>query len=60
MAVCKIHNAAFDRNFLGITPKHEVRINQKLLDEVDDPMLRHSLQEIRGTTITVPQSCLKA
>jgi hypothetical protein len=47
---------AFDRNFLSITPTHEVRINQKLLDEVDGPMLRHGLQEMHGTTITVPRS----
>jgi len=56
IALCKIHHAAFDRNFLGITPKHEVRINQKLLDEVDGPMLRHGLQEMHGTTITVPRN----
>jgi putative restriction endonuclease len=56
MALCKIHHAAFDRNFLGITPKHEVRINQRLLDEVDGPMLKHGLQEMHGTTISVPRS----
>jgi putative restriction endonuclease len=56
LALCKIHHAAFDRNFLGITPKREVRINQKLLDEVDGPMLRHGLQEMHGTTITVPRN----
>ena len=56
MALCKIHHAAFDRNFLGISPTLEVRINQRLLDEVDGPMLRHGLQEMHGTTISVPRS----
>lgn len=56
MALCKIHHAAFDRNFLGITPQLEVRINAKLLDEADGPMLKHGLQEMHGTTIGVPRS----
>lgn len=56
MALCKIHHAAFDRNFLGITPKHIVHVNRKLLDEIDGPMLKHGLQEMHGTTIAVPRS----
>jgi putative restriction endonuclease len=55
MALCKIHHAAFDRHFLGITPKHVVKINQKLLDEVDGPMLLHGIQEMHGATISVPR-----
>ena len=50
---CKIRHAALDRNFLGITPSLVVRINQKLLDEVDGPMLKHGLKEMHGTTIAV-------
>ena len=53
---CKIRHAALDRNFLGITPSLVVRINQKLLDEVDGPMLKHGLKEMHGTTIAVPRS----
>jgi putative restriction endonuclease len=56
MALCKIHHAAFDRYFLGITPSLRVQINQKLLDEVDGPMLKHGLQEMHGTNIAVPRS----
>lgn len=56
MALCKIHHAAFDRHFLGVTPTLVVRINRKLLDEVDGPMLKHGLQEMHGTTISVPRS----
>ena len=55
MALCKIHHAAFDRNFLGIKPTLVVQINQKLLDEIDGPMLKHGLQEMHGVTISVPR-----
>ena len=54
LALCKIHHAAFDRNFLGITPALEVQINSRLLQEVDGPMLKHGLQEMHGSTIGVP------
>jgi putative restriction endonuclease len=56
MALCKIHHAAFDRSFLGISPDLIVRINQRLLDEVDGPMLKHGLQEMHGSTISVPRN----
>jgi putative restriction endonuclease len=55
LALCKIHHAAYDRDLLGITPDYEVQINRGLLDEIDGPMLRHGLQEMHGTTLTVPR-----
>ncbi|GAB3796018.1 HNH endonuclease [Humibacter antri] len=55
LALCKIHHASYDRNLLGITPDYEVRINQKLLDEVDGPMLRHGLQDMHGRRIMIPK-----
>lgn len=54
MALCKIHHAAYDRNFLGIDPDYRVHIDEELLIEVDGPMLQHGLKEMHGTTITVP------
>ena len=54
LSMCKIHHAAFDRNFLGISPDLRVEINRDLLEEVDGPMLRHGLQEMHGLTISVP------
>ncbi len=54
MSMCKIHHAAYDRNFLGVTPDFEVRINTGLLEEVDGPMLRHGLQEMHGQRLTLP------
>lgn len=44
LALCKIHHAAYDANVLGIRPDYVVEIHQRLLDEVDGPMLRHGLQ----------------
>ena len=42
-------------NMLGISPDYEVRIDHRLLEEIDGPMLRHGLQEMHGTLLTVPQ-----
>ncbi|MFE3103691.1 HNH endonuclease [Nocardia tengchongensis] len=54
LSLCKIHHAAYDENYLGITPDYEIRINQDLLDEVDGPMLRHGLQEMHAQHLFVP------
>lgn len=54
IALCKIHHASFDRRLLGITPDYEVRIDQRLLDEVDGPMLRHGLQDMHGRKLYLP------
>jgi putative restriction endonuclease len=54
LSLCKIHHAAFDSDLLGISPAYEIHIAHKLLDEVDGPMLRHGLQEMHGTRLTVP------
>ena len=51
LALCKIHHAAYDANVLGISPKYVVHIHQRLLDEIDGPMLRHGLQEHHGQTL---------
>jgi putative restriction endonuclease len=56
LALCKIHHAAFDANFLGVRPDYRVEINQALMEEVDGPMLKHGLQEMHGLSITVPRS----
>ncbi|MRH91054.1 restriction endonuclease [Nocardia sp. SYP-A9097] len=54
LSLCKIHHAAYDENFLGITPNYQVRINQTLLDEIDGPMLKHGLQEMHGRALFTP------
>jgi len=54
ISLCKIHHAAYDQNFLGITPDYEVRIDHNLLNEVDGPMLRHGLQDMHGRRLSLP------
>ncbi|MDQ7991771.1 MAG: HNH endonuclease [Propionicimonas sp.] len=54
LALCKIHHAAFDMNMVGISPDYVVRVDDRLLAEVDGPMLRHGIQEMHGTALTVP------
>jgi putative restriction endonuclease len=45
LALCKIHHAAYDRNILGIRPDLVVEVHDRLLAEIDGPMLRHGLQD---------------
>lgn len=56
LALCKIHHAAFDQNFLGITPQYKVEVKMKLLEEVDGPMLQHGIKDMHGQTIWTPKS----
>ncbi|QPR41188.1 HNH endonuclease [Brevibacterium casei] len=48
LAMCKIHHAAFDSNFLGVRPDYVIEIRSDILREVDGPMLRHGLQDLHG------------
>jgi putative restriction endonuclease len=56
MSMCKIHHAAFDQSFLGVSPDLRVEINRDLMAEVDGPMLKHGLQEMNGVRLHVPNS----
>ena len=56
LSLCKIHHAAFDLNYLGITPKFKIEVRQELLDEVDGPMLQHGIKALHGETISLPRS----
>jgi putative restriction endonuclease len=55
LSLCKIHHAAYDSDLLGIDPNYIVHINQRLLEDSDGPMLKHGLQEMHGTPLTLPQ-----
>lgn len=56
LALCKIHHAALDQHFIGITPDYKVDVDKKLLEEVDGPMLKYGIQEMNGTTIQLPKA----
>jgi putative restriction endonuclease len=55
LALCKLHHAAFDSNIIGVRPDLVIQVSQKVLDEIDGPMLLHGLQGFHGRSITVPR-----
>jgi putative restriction endonuclease len=55
LALCAIHHLAFDRNLLGIDPGGVVHIADRLLHEIDGPMLRTGLQGFHGERILLPR-----
>ncbi len=54
LSLCKIHHAAYDADILGISPDFHVHVSERVLEEHDGPMLKHGLQELDGTGITLP------
>lgn len=55
LSMCKIHHAAYDRNIIGIRPDLTVEVKEKVLEEVDGPMLRYGIQATHGTTLITPK-----
>ena len=56
LALCAIHHLAYDRNLLGIDPDGIVHIHERLLHEIDGPMLKNGLQHFHGAQIMQPKS----
>ena len=55
LSLCKLHHAAFDRQFLTVRPDYTIEVRQSILDEEDGPMLLHGLKGMHGTSIYVPR-----
>jgi putative restriction endonuclease len=55
LSLCRIHHGAYDQYLLGIAPDLQVQIKRHVLDEIDGPMLRHGLQDMHGSTISLPR-----
>ena len=55
IALCAIHHLAYDRNLMGIDPSGTVHVSERLLREVDGPMLRSGLQSFHGAAILQPR-----
>ena len=55
LALCKLHHAAFDGQFLGIRPDYVIEVRQDILRESDGPMLQHGLKEMHHTKLWVPK-----
>ena len=56
LAMCKLHHAAFDQMFIGITPGYHIVIPETIRREKDGPMLIHGLQGFHNESIVVPRS----
>ena len=56
LSLFKIHHAAFDQHFLGITPDFVVKVRQDLLDETDGPMLKYGIQTLNNNKLMLPSS----
>ncbi|NMB19996.1 MAG: hypothetical protein GX979_03960, partial [Firmicutes bacterium] len=54
LSLCKIHHAAYDRHFIGVTPDYQIVVRGDLLEEIDGPMLRHGIQEIHKKQLILP------
>lgn len=54
LALCKIHHAAFDNNFIGISPDYIIKIRTDLLAETDGPMLRFGIQSLNNAKLILP------
>ena len=56
LSLCKLHHAAFDRNFIGVRPDYVIEVRRDILDEHDGPMLLHGLKEIHGQHLVTPRN----
>jgi putative restriction endonuclease len=56
LSLCKIHHAAFDREYFGIQPDYRIVVRRKILKEKDGPMLKFGLQSINDMKLIVPRS----
>jgi putative restriction endonuclease len=54
LALCKIHHAAFDNNFIGVNPDYVIKIRPDLLNETDGPMLRFGIQSLNNAKLILP------
>lgn len=56
LALCKLHHAAFDRQFIGIRPDYVIEVRKSILEENDGPMLLHGLKGMHEQKLWVPRS----
>ncbi|HEX5043777.1 MAG TPA: HNH endonuclease [Candidatus Polarisedimenticolaceae bacterium] len=54
LALCKLHHAAYDTDFLGVRPDYVIEVRRDLLEEEDGPMLLHGLKGMQGRPLLVP------
>lgn len=55
LSLCKIHHAAYDSKMIGIDSDYRISVRSDVLQEIDGPTLRHSIQEVHGSTLQLPR-----
>jgi putative restriction endonuclease len=55
ISMCKIHHAAYDADIFGISPTYRVGVRPDVMEEIDGPTLRYTLQAINGSVIELPK-----
>jgi putative restriction endonuclease len=53
LSLCTIHHRAYDANLIGIAPDKFVHVSERLLNEIDGPMLRNGLQAFHQQKLRV-------
>jgi len=56
LSLCKMHHAAYDRNYFGIKPDYQIVVDPAIMQEEDGPMLKAGLQEIDKAKLILPRS----
>jgi putative restriction endonuclease len=54
ISMCKIHHAAYDADIFGISGEYKVGVRPDVMEEIDGPTLRYTLQAINGSEIELP------
>ncbi len=55
LSLCKLHHAAFDRQFLTVRPDYTIEVRRSILEEEDGPMLLHGLKGMHRQPIYLPR-----
>jgi putative restriction endonuclease len=56
LSLCKLHHAAYDSFFIGVTPDFQIKIRQDILQENDGPVLQHGLKNLHNSKLILPSS----
>ena len=56
ISLCKIHHAAFDAHYMGVTPDYQIKVSNSLLEEIDGPMLKHGIKELHDSYLKLPKN----
>lgn len=55
LSLCKLHHAAYDKQYFGIRPDYIIEVRPDILEENDGPMLKHGLKEIHSSDLILPR-----